>query len=79
MDELCLPPFEYKVKKQGGVLFIFDMIRKKYVVLTPEECLAMTEIPAFWWSARRLLWRLAARCLTRRSVTISCWLPRMWQ
>lgn len=37
MDELCLPPFEYKVKKQGSVLFIFDMIRKKYVVLTPEE------------------------------------------
>lgn len=37
MLELSLPPFEYKVKKQNGTLMIFDVIRKKYVVLTPEE------------------------------------------
>lgn len=37
MLELSLPAFEYKVKKQGGVVMIFDVIRKKYVVLTPEE------------------------------------------
>lgn len=35
--ELTLPPFEYKVKKQNGVVSIYDIIRKKYVVLTPEE------------------------------------------
>lgn len=37
MLELSLPPFEYKVKKQSGTMMIFDIIRKKYVVLTPEE------------------------------------------
>lgn len=35
--ELTLPPFDYKVKKQQGEIIIFDIIRKKYVVLTPEE------------------------------------------
>lgn len=35
--ELSLPPFEYKVKKQGGNVLIFDILRKKFVVLTPEE------------------------------------------
>lgn len=37
MLELSLPGFEYKVKKQNGTVMIFDIIRKKYVVLTPEE------------------------------------------
>lgn len=37
MVELSFPPFDYKVKKQSGSLLIFDCIRKKYVVLTPEE------------------------------------------
>lgn len=37
MLELSLPPFEYKVRKQSGTTMIFDVIRKKYVVLTPEE------------------------------------------
>lgn len=32
-----MPAFEYKVKKEEGTLFIYDVIRKKYVVLTPEE------------------------------------------
>lgn len=35
--ELSLPPYEYKVKKREGALFIFDKIRRKYVALTPEE------------------------------------------
>lgn len=35
--ELSLPSFDYKVEKRGGVLFIYDIIRKKYVTLTPEE------------------------------------------
>jgi len=29
--------FDYKVKKQNGTVMIFDIVRKKYVVLTPEE------------------------------------------
>ena len=37
MLELTLPAFDYKVKKQSGAVMIFDVIRKKYVVLTPEE------------------------------------------
>ena len=34
---LSLPGFDYKVKKQNGTVMIFDIVRKKYVVLTPEE------------------------------------------
>lgn len=37
MENLIFPPFDYQVKKQGGVVLIYDVIRKKYVVLTPEE------------------------------------------
>ncbi|GHV63797.1 restriction endonuclease subunit R [Bacteroidia bacterium] len=34
---LSLPPFEYKVQKRNNIVFIYDIIRKKYIVLTPEE------------------------------------------
>lgn len=37
MLELSLPAFDYKVKRQSGAEMIFDVIRKKYVILTPEE------------------------------------------
>lgn len=37
MITLNLPPFEYKLKKADGKLFIFDVIRKKYTYLSPEE------------------------------------------
>ena len=37
MNRLNLPPFDFKVKKEGGKHFILDLIRKKYVALTPEE------------------------------------------
>jgi hypothetical protein len=37
MIPLNLPPFEYQLKKAEGKLWIFDVIRKKYVVLIPEE------------------------------------------
>ena len=37
MIRLNLPEFEYKVKKTSGKVSIFDIIRKKYVILTPEE------------------------------------------
>jgi hypothetical protein len=35
--QLNLPPYDYKLKEVSGKLQIFDKIRKKYVVLTPEE------------------------------------------
>lgn len=37
MTNLNIPPFDYKIKKSDEKLLIFDMLRKKYVVLTPEE------------------------------------------
>ena len=37
MDKLIFPPFEIKIKSIGGKTLIFDSIRKKYIVLTPEE------------------------------------------
>jgi len=37
MIHLNLPAFDYKLKKEAGKLWIFDVIRKKYVVLLPEE------------------------------------------
>lgn len=37
MYKLNLPEFELKLKKADGKVWIFDGIRKKYLVLTPEE------------------------------------------
>jgi hypothetical protein len=37
MYKLNLPEFDYKLKKADGKVWIFDVIRKKYLVLTPEE------------------------------------------
>jgi Type I restriction enzyme R protein N terminus (HSDR_N) len=37
MVSLNLPPFGYTLKKESGRIFILDIIRKKYLVLTPEE------------------------------------------
>ena len=37
MIKIDYPPYQPKIKKQGGQEFIFDSFRKKWVVLTPEE------------------------------------------
>ncbi len=37
MKELNLPKYNFRLKKKGKKLFIFDRIRKKYVFLSPEE------------------------------------------
>jgi len=37
MVQLNLPSFAVKLKNSNGKVWIFDCIRKKYVVLTPEE------------------------------------------
>jgi hypothetical protein len=37
MVELNLPSFNCRLKNANGKVWIFDGIRKKYVVLTPEE------------------------------------------
>jgi hypothetical protein len=37
MEKLNLPQYPIKIKEEGGKQFIFDSIRKKYLLLTPEE------------------------------------------
>ncbi|WP_018478251.1 type I restriction enzyme HsdR N-terminal domain-containing protein [Pontibacter roseus] len=37
METLNLPPFAYKIKQSGANSLIFDLLRRKYVLLTPEE------------------------------------------
>lgn len=35
--ELKYPPFDVRLKKQGNITYIFDFIRRKWLVLSPEE------------------------------------------
>ncbi len=37
MHDLNLPSFGHKLKQIGGKPYIFDLLRRKYVRLTPEE------------------------------------------
>ena len=37
MQKLNLPSYSFKIKSKENKQFIFDIIRKKYVVLNPEE------------------------------------------
>lgn len=37
MQELNLPRYSFKIQEENGKKLIFDDIRKKYLVLTPEE------------------------------------------
>lgn len=37
MQDLNLPPYDFRISKKDGQVRIFDEIRKKYVALTPEE------------------------------------------
>ena len=37
MQQLNLPAYDFRVKTENGKQMIFDSIRKKFVVLTPEE------------------------------------------
>ncbi len=37
MTELNLPRYSFRVKEENGKQFIFDTLRKRYVLLTPEE------------------------------------------
>ena len=37
MQKLNLPEYEFRIKREEAKTLIFDGIRKKYVVLTPEE------------------------------------------
>jgi hypothetical protein len=37
MITLNLPPFNFKIKNSENRTLIFDFLRKKYLVLTPEE------------------------------------------
>ena len=37
MEMLNLPPAELKIKEEGGQTCVFDILRRRYVRLTPEE------------------------------------------
>ncbi len=37
MTELNLPPFEISLEDRGGKAYVFDLLRRRYVRLTPEE------------------------------------------
>ncbi|ALJ00889.1 type I restriction enzyme HsdR N-terminal domain-containing protein [Rufibacter tibetensis] len=37
MDQLSLPAYSHKLKYSEGKTFILDQVRRKYVLLTPEE------------------------------------------
>ena len=37
MTKLNLPQFDIRISKEGGKVMVLDFIRRKYVVLTPEE------------------------------------------
>lgn len=37
MDKLNLPEYNFRIRNEEGKQMIFDSIRKKFVVLTPEE------------------------------------------
>lgn len=37
MQKLNLPEFEFRIKEENDKKYIFDEVRKQYVVITPEE------------------------------------------
>jgi hypothetical protein len=37
LPQLCFPASNFKLKEEGGKLYIFDQSRRKYVLLTSEE------------------------------------------
>src|SRR5690554_3353321 len=37
MQQLSLPAYEFRIKTTGTRKFIFDPVRRRYVLLTPEE------------------------------------------
>jgi hypothetical protein len=37
LQPLALPPYPFKLTEQNGQLFLFDEVRKKQILLTPEE------------------------------------------
>jgi hypothetical protein len=37
MEELIFPAFDYQIKESDGKTSIFDIIRRKNVIITPEE------------------------------------------
>jgi len=37
LPKLCFPSSSFKLKEEGDKMYIFDLSRRKYVLLTPEE------------------------------------------
>ena len=47
MQVLNLPSYPFKIKREGSLTQIFDIIRKKWVILQPEE-----------WVRQHVVWYL---------------------
>ncbi len=47
MEALNLPKYQFHLKKRENQIFIFDKIRKKFVVCTPEEWVRQNLIEYF--------------------------------
>jgi hypothetical protein len=60
MEKLNFPDFNFLFKSKENITFIFDPIRKKWLVLTPEErvrqhCIQfLLKIKMFHWGLFRL-------------------------
>lgn len=37
MENINLPPYKHKLRKVDDKIYIYDTLRRKYIVLTPEE------------------------------------------
>ena len=37
LQPLQLPPYPFKITEHNGILTLFDEIRKKHIIITPEE------------------------------------------
>ncbi len=37
MQKLNLPAYEFRIKTEGAKKYIFDLVRRRFVLLTPEE------------------------------------------
>jgi hypothetical protein len=47
-QQLDLPVFDYRFKEEGGKKCLFDVFRKKFVVLTPEEWVRQHLLQHLW-------------------------------
>jgi len=73
LQPLALPPYPFKLTDKNGQLFIFDEIRKKQILLTPEEWVRqhfvqyLIQVKGYPKALIKLEGRLKLSGMTRRS------------